>query len=82
MLAPLKLSYTGLTRIAGHLLLQAPDEDAFWIFVAVMDAHLRGYYHATNTGQFEIDGSLFQSLVESTEPELAQVLFVGLALAD
>ena len=41
-----------------------------------MDSHLRGYYHATNTGQFEIDASLFQSLVESVEPELAQVLFV------
>lgn len=68
--------FLGLTRIAGHLLLQAPDEDAFWIFVAVMDSHLRGYYHVTNTGQFEIDASLFQSLVESVEPELAQILFV------
>ncbi|KAG8757016.1 hypothetical protein FRC14_002447 [Serendipita sp. 396] len=66
---------TGLTRIAGHLLLQAPDEDAFWIFVAVMDAHLRGYYHASSTGQFEIDAALFQSLVESVESELAHLLF-------
>lgn len=93
-LANLLLAYTamvpdiryrnGLTRIAGHLLLQAPDEDAFWIFVAVMDSHLRGYYHATNTGQFEIDASLFQTLVESAEPELAQVLFndAGLRAVD
>lgn len=66
----------GLTRIAGHLLLQAPDEDAFWIFVAVMDNLLRGYYHVTNTGQFEIDASLFQHLVETAEPDLAKFLFV------
>jgi hypothetical protein len=67
----------GLTRIAGHLLLQAPDEDAFWIFVAVMDTHLRGYYHVSNMGQFEIDASIFQSLLESVEPELAHMLFVS-----
>lgn len=71
---------TGLTRIAGNLLLQAPDEDAFWIFVALMDSHLRGYYATVSTGQFEIDASLFQNLVESVEPELANQLFNELRL--
>jgi hypothetical protein len=41
-----------------------------------MDTHLRGYYHVNNTGQFDIDASLFRSVVESVEPELAQFLFV------
>ncbi|KAG8815446.1 hypothetical protein FRC17_000708 [Serendipita sp. 399] len=79
-LANLLLAYTAMVpdiryRTAGHLLLQAPDEDAFWIFVAVMDSHLRGYYHVSSTGQFEIDAALFQNLVESVEPELAHLLF-------
>ena len=31
----------GLTVIAGHLLLQSPEEDAFWTFVSLMDTHLK-----------------------------------------
>uniref|UniRef100_A0A8H7XZ78 Rab-GAP TBC domain-containing protein n=1 Tax=Psilocybe cubensis TaxID=181762 RepID=A0A8H7XZ78_PSICU len=34
----------GLTEIVAHLLLLAPEEDAFWIFVSVLDAHLRPYF--------------------------------------
>ena len=41
-----------------------------------MDSHLRGYYATISTGQFEIDASLFQTLVETVEPELANQLFV------
>ena len=66
---------TGLTLIAGHLLLQAPDEDAFWMFVAIMDSHLRGYYQLNPQGQLEIDSSLFKSVVQAADPELAQRLF-------
>jgi len=66
---------TGLTLIAGQLLLQAPDEDAFWMFVAIMDSHLRGYYQINSHGQIEIDSSLFKSVVQAADPELAQRLF-------
>lgn len=66
---------TGLTLIAGHLLLQAPDEDAFWMFVAIMDSHLRGYYQINSHTQIEIDSNLFRWLVQATDPELAQRLF-------
>lgn len=66
---------TGLTLIAGNLLLQAPDEDAFWMFVAIMDSHLRGYYQINSQGQLEIDSNLFKSVVQTAEPELAQRLF-------
>lgn len=66
---------TGLTLIAGHLLLQAPDEDAFWMFVAIMDSHLRGYYQINSHGQIEIDSNLFKSIVQAADPELAQRLF-------
>jgi len=84
-LASLILAYTamvpdiryriGLTLIAGHLLLQAPDEDAFWMFVAIMDSHLRGYYQLTSQGQLEIDSNLFKSVVQAADPELARRLF-------
>jgi len=66
---------TGLALIAGHLLLQAPDEDAFWMFVAIMDSHLRGYYQFNSQGQLEIDSNLFKSVVQAADPELAQRLF-------
>ena len=66
---------TGLTLIAGHLLLQAPDEDAFWMFVAIMDSHLRGYYQLNSQGQLDIDSNLFKSVVQAADPELAQRLF-------
>jgi TBC1 domain family member 10 len=66
---------TGLTLIAGHLLLQAPDEDAFWMFVAIMHSHLRGYYQIHSQGQLEVDSNLFKSVVQAADPELAKRLF-------
>jgi hypothetical protein len=66
---------TGLALIAGHLLLQAPDEDSFWMFVAIMDSHLRGYYQLHSQGQLEIDSNIFKSVVQAADPELAQRLF-------
>ncbi|KAF8436253.1 rab-GTPase-TBC domain-containing protein [Boletus edulis BED1] len=65
---------SGLTFIAGHLLLLAPEEDAFWIFASMMDAHLRSYF-ATNTVQIEIDASLFSKALEAIDPVLTKKLF-------
>jgi len=69
-----------LTFIAGHLLLLAPEEDAFWIFASMMDAHLRTYF-ATNTVQIEIDASLFSKALEAIDPVLTKKLYVQLSIA-
>ena len=70
----------GLTSIAGHLLLLAPEEDAFWIFASMMDAHLRTYF-STNTVQIEIDASLFSKALEAIDPVLTKKLYVQLSIA-
>jgi len=70
----------GLTSIAGHLLLLAPEEDAFWIFASMMDAHLRTYF-AANTVQIEIDASLFSKALETIDPVLTKKLYVQLSIA-
>ena len=72
--------FAGLTYIAGHLLLLAPEEDAFWIFASMMDAHLRGYF-STNTVQIEIDASLFSRALEAMDPVLTKKLYVQLSIA-
>ncbi|KAF8557153.1 RabGAP TBC [Imleria badia] len=71
---------SGLTSIAGHLLLLAPEEDAFWIFASMMDAHLRTYF-STNTVQIEIDASLFSRALEAIDPVLTKKLYVKLSIA-
>lgn len=65
----------GLTVIAGHLLLQSPEEDAFWTFVSLMDTHLRLYFSAS-AAQMEIDATLFGKAVEANDPALAKKVFV------
>ena len=70
----------GLTSIAGHLLLLAPEEDAFWIFASMMDAHLRTYF-STNAVQIEIDASLFSKALEAVDPVLTKKLYVQLSIA-
>jgi TBC1 domain family member 10 len=64
----------GLTVIAGRLLLQAPEEDAFWTFVSMMDCQLRPYF-SSNRSQLEVDAALFGKSVEAIEPELAKKIF-------
>ena len=70
----------GLTFIAGQLLLQSPEEDAFWIFVSLMDSHLRPYF-SSNAAQLDIDASLFAKAVETVDPSIAKKLFVDMAIA-
>ncbi|KAG8221692.1 hypothetical protein J3R82DRAFT_1978 [Butyriboletus roseoflavus] len=71
---------SGLTSIAGHLLLLAPEEDAFWVFTSMMDAHLRTYF-STNTVQIEIDASLFSRALEVIDPVLTKKLYMQLSIA-
>ncbi|EKM60161.1 uncharacterized protein PHACADRAFT_82476 [Phanerochaete carnosa HHB-10118-sp] len=65
----------GLTVIAGHLLLQSPEEDAFWTFVSLMDTHVRSYFSAS-PAQMEIDSTLFGKAVESNDSAMAKKVFV------
>ncbi|GLB36933.1 putative protein with domain in Tre-2, BUB2p, and Cdc16p [Lyophyllum shimeji] len=71
---------TGLTLISGHLLLLAPEEDAFWIFVSVMDTHIRPYFSSTAT-QIDVDASLFSRALESIDPAVAKKMFTDLAIS-
>jgi hypothetical protein len=73
------LPAVGLTFIAGQLLLQSPEEDAFWIFVSLMDSHLRPYF-SSNAVQLDIDASLFAKAVETVDPSIAKKLFVDMAI--
>ncbi|KAG6914788.1 hypothetical protein DXG01_015319 [Tephrocybe rancida] len=65
---------TGLTLITGHLLLLAPEEDAFWIFVSVMDTHIRPYFSSSSM-QIDVAGTLFGRAMDSTDPTTAKKLF-------
>lgn len=63
--------------IAGHILLQTPEEDAFWTFVALMDNHLRGYFSPT-ARLLEIDSMLFEKAVFGFDKSLATRIFVSM----
>jgi TBC1 domain family member 10 len=72
--------FTGLTSIAGRLLILAPDEDAFWIFVSLMDTYLRPWF-SVNTIQMEVDASLFSKALETNDGQVAKKLYVELGLS-
>jgi len=69
----------GLAFIAGQLLLQSPEEDAFWIFISLMDSHLRPYF-SSNAIQLNIDVSLFAKAMETIDPTIAKKLFADMAI--
>ncbi|KAJ7460992.1 rab-GTPase-TBC domain-containing protein [Mycena galericulata] len=70
---------TGLTLIAGHLLALSPEEDAFWIFVSIMDSYLRPYF-ASNTTQLEVDAALFSRALESTDAQVAKKVLLDMSV--
>lgn len=70
---------SGLTSIAGHLLLLSPEEDAFWIFASMMDAHLRPYFSA-NTIQLEVDAALLSKAIETNDPAVCKKLYVTFSI--
>ena len=74
------MSLPGLTSIAGHLLLLSPEEDAFWIFASMMDAHLRPYFSA-NTIQLEVDAMLLSKAIEANDPSMCKKLYVTLGIS-
>lgn len=71
--------YIGLLLVAGHLLLQSPEEDAFWTFISMLDMHLRAYFSSKSV-QMEADAMIFGKVIESANPHLAKKLFVDMAI--
>lgn len=69
--------HRGLAIIAGHLLLQSPEEDAFWTFLAMMDSYLRPYFMPTSA-QMSVDTNLFIKTAETWDSQLATRVFAEL----
>jgi hypothetical protein len=72
-------SYAGLSLVAGYLLQQGPEEDAFWTFASVMDMHLRGYF-SSNPLTLEVDAALWSKALENNDAALAKKLLTQLSL--
>jgi hypothetical protein len=69
----------GLAVLAAHILLLSPEEDAFWIFSSMMDAHLRPYF-SPNAVQVEVDALLFSKALEVQDPPLSKKIFFDLGV--
>ncbi|OBZ78654.1 TBC1 domain family member 10B [Grifola frondosa] len=69
----------GLAMIASQLLLQSPEEDAFWTFISLMDSHLRPYF--SNSIQLEVDASLFGKALEANDAAAAKKTFSDMAIS-
>jgi hypothetical protein len=63
----------------GQLLLLSPEEDAFWIFVSIMDTHIRPYFSALTT-QMEVDAALFSRALEANDPQVGRKVFVNMGV--
>jgi hypothetical protein len=63
----------------GQLLLLSPEEDAFWIFVSIMDAYIRPYFSASTT-QMEVDAALFLRALEANDSQVGRKVFVDMGV--
>ncbi|KAF9459090.1 rab-GTPase-TBC domain-containing protein [Collybia nuda] len=70
---------TGLTLITGQLSLTAPEEDAFWIFVSIMDTHLRPYFSSSTT-QIEVDAALFSRALENADSAVTKKVLMDMGV--
>ncbi|KAI1786278.1 RabGAP/TBC [Ganoderma leucocontextum] len=70
----------GLAMVAAQLLLQSPEEDAFWTFVSLMDSHLRPYFSRSSV-LLEVDASLFAKALESNDASSAKKVFGDMAIS-
>ncbi|TEB09119.1 RabGAP/TBC [Coprinellus micaceus] len=74
------IQYTpGLPHIVGQLLLLAPEEDAFWIFISIMDTHIRPYF-SSGSIQMEVDSALFSRALEVNDAQVAKKLLVDMGI--
>ncbi|KAK7035743.1 rab-GAP TBC domain-containing protein [Favolaschia claudopus] len=69
----------GLPLVAGHLLALSPEEDAFWIFVSMMDSYLRPYF-SSNTTQIEVDAALFSRALEANDAQVAKKVLTDMGV--
>lgn len=60
--------------------MQSPEEDAFWIFLSMMDTHLRPYF-SPRAVQMEADASLFSKAVEAMDAQVAKKVFVDMDMS-
>lgn len=65
----------GMAYVAGVLLMQMPEEAAFWCLVALLESprYLEGYYSET-LDRVQHDAKVFAGLVVARHPELGQHL--------
>ena len=75
-----EIKHLGLALVAAQLLLQSPEEDAFWTFVSLMDSHLRPYFSNSNI-QLEVDASLFAKALETNDSASAKKVFGDMAIS-
>ena len=77
--SPLYSLFLALACIVGQLLAQAPEEDAFWIFISMMDSYLRPYF-SSSAVQLDFDATLFAKALGVNDPPLAKRLFVDMSI--
>ena len=77
--SPLTFIFLALTCIVGQLLAQSPEEDAFWIFISMMDSYLRPYF-SSGVAQLDFDATLFARALEVNDPPLAKRIFVDMSI--
>ncbi|KAG0322587.1 hypothetical protein BGZ99_003244 [Dissophora globulifera] len=63
----------GMGRLVGMMLMQMPVEEAFWLLVATIEGYLNEYFTPT-LRQLRIDAQVFERLLKSQDPRLAQHL--------
>ena len=68
-----------LTCIVGQLLAQSPEEDAFWIFISMMDSYLRPYF-SSNVALLDFDAILFAKALEANDAPLAKRILVDMSI--
>lgn len=68
-----------LTCIVGQLLAQSPEEDAFWIFISMMDSYLRPYF-SSSVAQLDYDATLFARALEANDAPLAKRILVDMSI--
>ena len=68
-----------LICIVGQLLAQSPEEDAFWIFISIMDSYLRPYF-SSNVAQLDSDAILFARALEENDAPLAKRILVDMSI--
>ena len=74
-----QLLFPALTCIVGQLLAQSPEEDAFWIFISMMDSYLRPYF-SPSVAQLDLDATLFARALEANDAPLAKRIFVDMSI--